>query len=367
MWKCTKCKTRVGDDFDSCWNCQSVKYVGQTETHIPLQKPEELKDLTEMIYSSSNEVILRMINVDYEQYIEKDLNLAKQELERRGVLLFSNTPSNSQIEHFNPESPNINNLPSNTTAFTNAQLPHNEKQPLYCEDCGAKFQDNVVGCSACKPQETAINRRTEIVSDKIKNTSKDAWQAIKIFAADPVGGLPKAFGNLDEARAIGVGIFFTVIFSVCIFIGTYMILPAMIRPSGFGSFFNILVFGGVPFISIAGSSMLARIVLGGNGSIGGDSFIAGSSLLPLGFFVLLSGLLGIGNLEIIAFLGVFTLCYTILILYTGSTSISKISQSRSAIAVSLMIIVSGWLIKVLFMALLTPYMTMPPSYNPFPY
>ncbi len=222
---------------------------------------------------------------------------------------------------------------------------------MYCQKCGTEVQENATFCSKCGTQ-IAIAKPPSEVGERVKTASKDAMQAIKVFAANPVGGLPAAFENLDEARAIGVGIAFAVVFVFCVFAGVYMILPAWSRPSDIGSFFKVLIFGAVPFVSIVGASALARKIFGGAGSFGGDSFIAGASLLPFGFLVLLGGILGIGNFEIIAFLSVFALCYTILMLYTGSTRISKISESRAALAVPIMVIVSGWLTKVLYTAML---------------
>ncbi|MDA8089861.1 MAG: hypothetical protein M0Z61_06535 [Nitrospiraceae bacterium] len=49
---------------------------------------------------------------------------------------------------------------------------------------------------------------------------------------------------------------------------------------------------------------------------------------------------------------VFTICYTILVLYSGCTKISKISEGGSAIAVPLMLILSAWFSKLIFSVLL---------------
>lgn len=221
---------------------------------------------------------------------------------------------------------------------------------MFCQNCGTAVQENAALCSSCGTQ--IARSKTSEVGDKVKAASKDAAEAFKVFATNPVGGLPTAFESLGEARAIAAGIVFAAIFDLCVFLGTYMVLPPWGRPAGLVGFIKVLIFGAVPFVVLVGASALARRMFGGEGSVGGDSFIAGASLLPFGFVVLLSGIFGMSNFEVIIVLGVFALCYTILMLYTGCTRISKISESRSALAVPIMVIMSGWLAKILFTAML---------------
>jgi hypothetical protein len=175
----------------------------------------------------------------------------------------------------------------------------------------------------------------------------------KALATNPVGQLAVAFAELGEARALSVGLSFAVIFALCVFLGIYLALPGWLRPSDIGAIFKTCLFGLMPFISSASASALARKVFGGAGSLGGDSFIAGVALLPLGLLAVLGGLLGIGNIEVIAFLGIFALCLTILMLYAGCTRISQLSEAQATLAVPLMVLVSTWLTKVLFTAMLT--------------
>lgn len=221
---------------------------------------------------------------------------------------------------------------------------------MFCQHCGTAVPENAALCSSCGTQ-IQRNRSSE-VGVKVKAASKDAADAFKIFATNPVGGLPTAFESLGEARAIAVGIVFAVIFDLCVFLGTYLALPPWGRPEGLIGFIKILIFGAIPFVILVGTGALARRIFGGEGSVGGDSFIAGAALLPFGIVVLLSGILGMGNFEIIIVLGVFALCYTILMLYTGCTRISKVPESRAALAVPIMVIMSGWLAKILFTAML---------------
>jgi hypothetical protein len=111
--------------------------------------------------------------------------------------------------------------------------------------------------------------------------------------------------------------------------------------------FKLIILGAVPLVSITVSSTLARKIFRGTGSFAGDIFIAGASLLPYGFFVLLSSILGMGNIEVIIILGVFAICYTILMIYSGCTQISRIPDAGAAIAVPIMLLLSGWLFKII--------------------
>ena len=248
---------------------------------------------------------------------------------------------------------------------------------MYCTDCGGAL-DPVSGiCPACTPPVTAYAPSSVLfgaaestprvapqVTAKVKEASRDATQAFKTFATNPVGGLPVAFESLGPARAMGVGIVFAVFSILCIFVGVYIALPTFAKPD-IGDSIKFIVFGAVPFLSLLAASAATRKVFGGIGSIHGDCFIAGATLLPFGFLIFVSSILGLANLEIAALLVVFALCYGILMLYTGVTRISNVSESRAAFAVPVMIIVSFWLTKIIFGAMLPSLLPSPGKLMPF--
>lgn len=249
---------------------------------------------------------------------------------------------------------------------------------MFCTECGGQLDANGQ-CPACvreayavQPQvatATALSgpifgglesqpRVTPQVTARVKEASRDATKAFKTFATNPVGGLPVAFAELGPARALGVGIVFAVFSILCVFIGVYIALPSFAKPE-LGDSLKFILFGAVPFFSLFAASAATRKVFGGKGSLHGDGFIAGAALLPFGFLVLISSLLGLANLEIAALLVVFALCYGILMLYTGVTRISLVSESRAAFAVPVMIIVSFWLTKIIFGAMLPSLLPSP--------
>ena len=252
---------------------------------------------------------------------------------------------------------------------------------MFCTECGGPV-DTSGECSSCTAQtfvvqpqpapasgplfgslETPVSGAPQM-SAKVKAASRDATAAFKTFATNPVGGLPAAFANLGPNRAVGVGVVFAVVSILCVFTGIYIALPAFSKPD-IGDSIKFLVFGAVPFLCLLAAAGATRKVFGGKGNYQGDCFIAGAALLPFGFLILVTSLLGIANLEIAVLLVVFALCYGIMMLYTGITRISLVSESRAAFAVPVMIIVSFWLTKIIFGAVLPSFLPSPGRLFPF--
>lgn len=238
---------------------------------------------------------------------------------------------------------------------------------MFCPNCGKEILENAEFCSSCGANIKEVKTSQDIVG-KVKVASQDAFSAFKVFAINPVGGLSTAFESLDRNRALWVGIFFAVIFDVLMLLGMYLgvkrvqggigsllgFYPDTGGPGAggiIGEVFKLLLLGAIPFISFAASSFLARKVFRGVEGFEGDVFIAGAALLPFGFFTFITGLLGIANFEVIAILLVFAVCYTILMLYSGCTKISKISEGGAAVAVPIMLLLSIWFSKILLAAL----------------
>ena len=222
---------------------------------------------------------------------------------------------------------------------------------MFCKKCGAQIPDNAIACSGCSTLVEGTNTAT-MAADKVKAASKDALQAFKLFVSNPVGGLSGAFESLGQSRAFGVGLIFGAVFALCVLLGIYRLLPEWVRPQGFTGFIKILVVSVVPFVSLFGATVVARMSFRGEGGFGHDSFISGASSLPLGCLVLLSSILGAGNIEVIAVLMLFAVCLTILMLFAGLTRICKMSERAVTIAIPLILLASAWLSKIIYVALL---------------
>jgi hypothetical protein len=198
------------------------------------------------------------------------------------------------------------------------------------------------------------DNRNEVASEvasKVKLTFNDAIQGLKIFLINPVGGLPVFFQGLGKERALGVGIAFGIVYVVCFVFAWEKSFP---QNSGNSSLFNLILASAANFLSIAGASLLTRKLFRGYGSFQGDIFIAGVALVPISSLILISSLLGITNFEIIVMVMVVAITYTILMIYTGCNKISGIPESAAAFAVSVMLLLSGWLFKILILSNILP-------------
>jgi hypothetical protein len=191
--------------------------------------------------------------------------------------------------------------------------------------------------------------------------SKDAWEAIRLFAKSPVGGLQESYRLLEAARAMQIGITFAVIYELTFLIGMYLMASRAAGLFGFGisvsdasvgTLLKLLIAGIVPFGSLAAGGMLARKIFHGTGVWAGDVYTAGAALLPLGIAVLLTALVGPANFELVAAVFTFALCYAVLMLYAGCTRVAAIPEAGAAPSVPLMLVVAAWLTKVILVALL---------------
>ena len=226
---------------------------------------------------------------------------------------------------------------------------------MFCEQCGHELAIGTTMCSSCGTPTTTspASAFASHVGEKVKSRSQDALKAVRTIATNPVAGLPTAFQSLEKRQAMEVGIAFAIAFDVCVAVGLFFLLPRWAGSPGFGDIVKFLFLGLVPFGALSGAAALARQVFHGSGGcIEGDLFIAGASLLPFGLVALLAGIAGAGNVEVTAIVIVFALSYTILILYTGCTRISQIAEVRAAPAVPVIVLVAGWVSKILFAAML---------------
>lgn len=172
----------------------------------------------------------------------------------------------------------------------------------------------------------------------VKALLGDVWKAFQSFAPNPAGGLLPAFANLDQQRAILVGMVFAGIFNLCFVGGMYLGWQDFLDLSPF----RLILVGTVPFVTLAALSAIARLIVRRPGSLAGDIFLAGASLIPLSFLILLSGISTLLGNVIMIILTVFAVCYTILTLYSGCTQIANLSETSAALLVPVMVMVSGW-------------------------
>jgi hypothetical protein len=226
---------------------------------------------------------------------------------------------------------------------------------MFCQKCGTPLGGAIAACPSCNTPiiaGTAGSAGAAPLADTVKATSRDALAAFKTFALNPVAGLPQAYQALGDAKALRAGVAFGVLSLACFLLGGYMLLPEIFKQDlfeflGFGGVMKCLLFGVVPFLCTAAGGLAVRKALGGQGTLGSDAFIAGAAVLPASICILLSGMVGLGNFEIIGILSVFAGCTGVLTLFSGYTRIAKLSERAGTLAVPVVVILAVWLAKVI--------------------
>lgn len=87
MWKCLECSEQVDDDLDVCWNCQTAKDGSPPDAYFRQKEvPKELVFLQERMTRYTDDDLIRIITLDAKDYREEALELARAELNKRGVV-----------------------------------------------------------------------------------------------------------------------------------------------------------------------------------------------------------------------------------------------------------------------------------------
>jgi hypothetical protein len=228
---------------------------------------------------------------------------------------------------------------------------------MFCQHCGAARAAEVAVCSGCGA--AAITTPHADIGAQLKAASGDALGALKTLARNPVSGILDAFQALGPRRALVTGVAFGIVYDICALFGTYLFFRRGLGGFGgsldgvpFTTLVKLVFLGCVPLVAFSLASLVTRRVFQGRGSVEADVFIAGAALLPAAAVALLGAMLGTANAEVIAVLVVFSLVYTILILFAGATKLSQVSEAVAIPSVALMLLATAWIAKVIFVAVL---------------
>ncbi len=165
---------------------------------------------------------------------------------------------------------------------------------------------------------------------------KSLVQACKLLPSilvNPGGELLPAFGRLSTREAAAIGIFWAAIANLVAIASLPLYIPTRYTE------LDVVVLSWTAFLSLVVASAISRLVTRSRGSWSGDLFVAGATTLPLSLFALLGGLAPSMALMIAA--GILTGSYIILTLYIGCTQIHNFLERSAAMAVPLMVMVSG--------------------------
>jgi len=181
-----------------------------------------------------------------------------------------------------------------------------------------------------------LNLTGRIVSS-LKNFLANIFRPFTTFIFNPVGELLPFFARLEEKEAIYLGIFYGIFADLGLVLGMYFNGTISIAFSSL----NLAILGFIPFLSLIILTSIARLIFVGFNDFPKTIFVAGVSVLPLGFLGLINAL-SLSSTIAIVFV-VFASCYTVLTLYSGCTQILNLSEATAAFILPIILLVSGWI------------------------
>jgi hypothetical protein len=223
---------------------------------------------------------------------------------------------------------------------------------MFCSHCGTAADGAALACLQCggdlRPKtQPALN------TERAVGASKDAARAVKMLLVDPVGSIGASYDAFSPRQAIDVGIAFAALFIVSSLIAIRLIARTIgggMFSIGFKEVMQVLFVATIPVISIVAIFMAMQMVATKRNDLSRAIFAGGAALLPLSIFNVAGGLLGAGNGEVLALVGLFAVCYMILLLYAGCRDVLKVSSATAAAGVPLIILVTAWLTKIILTA-----------------
>lgn len=225
---------------------------------------------------------------------------------------------------------------------------------MFCSHCGASTEGGAVVCAQCGVNLQA-KVRPALNTDRAVAVSKDAMSAVKLLLRDPVGSIGAAHDALTTKQTLDVGIAFCVVF----IISSLLAVRTIARFFG-GSFFSMgakevlqaALVGVVPAACIIGILSGLQMLTAKRQDLPRSVFVGGSALLPLAALSFVAGILSTSNGEVIALVAVFSICYTILLLYAGCRDVLNVASPLAAVSVPVILLATGWLTKVILAAIL---------------
>lgn len=240
--------------------------------------------------------------------------------------------------------------------MVDAPMPQAQR---FCVKCGTRLEASQAFCAACGTPAAGAGPSASELGQKIAASAGDALTAFRKLLTDPVAGLAPSYETLGPQRAQAAGV------ALCLFFALAGALGAKVGATRIGGalafageggatvFFKITFVFLVIALAITLVSLAVRKVFRATGPVTADVFTAGAALSPLGVVILVIGVLGIDNFQIIGVLMMFAWAYLLLMLFTGLSRIGGLSEQAAAPMVPVVLLLSGWLSKIVFAALLS--------------
>ncbi len=164
---------------------------------------------------------------------------------------------------------------------------------------------------------------------------RDAVRDVVQILRNPSGNLLPLFSRLTQRQAAGMGLLYAVLSWTAI----ATVGELYWSQSWPLSAQQVWVLGIVIWAALILMGALLRLLTRQGGSWAGDVFVAGVTLLPLAMLMILSVPLSSLGSGFMAAASMFTLCYSVLLLYAGCTQISDIPESMAVLAVPFMFVI----------------------------
>lgn len=251
--------------------------------------------------------------------------------------------------------------PSYAQAYYQRGLAHGELRnfPKIVDDLqtAARLFKQQGDWSHCRLVEAHLNRlgqpRFRIPSSSLEQIfiGTQFWLGLLFRAGqnlflNPTGSLLPTFSSLNQVQAASVGLVFALLGDLCFVVGAYFGLGIRTELT----WLRLMFVGAVPFVCLVVVGAIAQWLAHRRQGLSGGIFVAGSVMLPIGFFVLVSSLGLQLSLPIVVVAIVFLSCYAILILYTGCTQIANLAEPTAALTVPIMLLTGSWLTYWTFLA-----------------
>ena len=240
-----------------------------------------------------------------------------------------------------------------------SDAPGAHAAPRFCVKCGNRLSDSQAFCATCGAATTGGQLAAEL-GQRIAASSADALAALRQLVIDPVSGLAAAYTAMGDSRAQAAGIalaaFFAIAAALGVSLGARRALGGLLSLAGgqgFGGFLKLVVVFLIFPLAMTAIAFAVRKLLRAVPPLAADLFTCGAAVAPLGVAILISGVLGVANGEVIALLLMFASTYLLLMLFAGLTRIGSLTEKAAAPTLPILMLMTAWLSKIVFVAILT--------------
>ena len=239
-------------------------------------------------------------------------------------------------------------------------MPPSTKEQTVIDGGPSKPPKNAKSQNTAAPKEAAARENLAKAQDmghKAYGATREATgcavSAVKTLLGDPMGGQGKALAMLGDAKALSAGLVFNALFCVSALVcgySTYLSpLGSSVGPVDYVTLFLVAL---TPPAALWAGFVVVGKVFGGKASRNACAFAAGVALLPMAIILLCILILGPGNIEVIAVMGLFGLTITVLLLNSALLDVLKLSTRQAVLLTPTLILVTGYIAKTIAFAVL---------------